>query len=279
MQLFKNTLTAESIGSGINLQDKTVLIAGVNSGIGFETARILALRGGKILMVARTLEKAKEACRKVAGDTIPLVCELSDVKSSQNLIQSITEPIDVFIANAGVMAIPEKKLLNGIEAHMMVNHMSHFMLVNGLIENFTAEARIIVVSSAAHSFFRRKNFQFDNLSYDFPYSAWSAYGLSKLANILFTKELAKRLKPNQSVVCLHPGIIDSNLWRNVPEDKEKYKTKGVEFGAASSVFLCNSSKELNGAYLSGGKVTSPSKYAQGESLGKQLWELSETFLK
>ena len=199
--------------------------------------RVLSMRGARIIGLARTLEKAKKACALVCKDYLPIACEMSEFESIQKAIKKIDEPIDIIIGNAGVMWIQEKTTYYGIEAHLFINHIAHFAIINGLLSKLTDKGKVIVLSSAIHSFVKGKGLNFDDLSWKRKYSAWSAYAHSKLANILFVKELAKRLKPNQIVNAVHPGIIDSDLWRNSPEDKKKYSLKSVEIGAATSVYL------------------------------------------
>ena len=119
----------------------------------------------------------------------------------------------------------------------------------------TDKGKDIVLSSAIHSFVKGKGLKFNDLSWERKYSPWTAYAHSKLANILFVKELAKRLKPGQTTNSVHPGIIDSDLWRNSPEDKKKYSLKSVEIGAATSVYLAINDIDITGQYFTKLKPT------------------------
>lgn len=275
----KKNATAEKIAESFDLSGKSFLVTGCNSGTGFETMRVLSLRGAKVYGTARTKEKGEVACQKIQGNAIPIVCELSEPKSIKETINSIKEPLHGIIANAGVMAIQEKTTKHGIESHMLINHIVHFILVNGLLDRLSEEGRIVVYSSAAHSYVRGKNVNFDDLSWSRPYSPWSAYGYSKQANILFTKELAKKLKVGQTANSLHPGIVATNLWRHVPEDAGKYKLKTVEQGASTGIYLAvhPEVKNISGEYFSNCKVSAPSKFAQDSELAAQLWQKSEQF--
>jgi len=284
MRLFKKNATAEQVTHGLSLKGKTALVTGCNSGLGFETMRVLALRGARVIGTARTLKKAKAACSMVEGETFPLACELSGIKSIQAAIMGIEEPLDIVIANAGIMALQEKAILHGFEKQMFINHIGHSILINGLLEKLTKDARIIIVASGAHAFARGKGIDFDDLIWNRPYKPWVAYGQSKLANILYTKALSARLPKGQTVNCLHPGIIDSPLWRHVPDEdaKKMMGNKGfssIEQGAATTVFLamCSSVTQYNGEYFSNGALGKPSTLAQSSALAEQLWEASASF--
>ncbi len=273
--------TAEEITEGINLNGKTVLITGCNSGIGYETMRVLAAKGARIIGFARTIEKASEACKSVSKNYLPIACEMSSFKSIGNAISKITEPIDILIANAGVMAIKNKTTYHNVEAHMFINHIAHFSIVTKLKHLLTPKGRIIVVSSAAHSFAKGKGLNFDDLEWNRKYTPYSAYGHSKLANILFVKGLSTRLSNQQTVNAIHPGIVDSDLWRHVPEDRKKYNLVGVEYGAATSVFVATSSEldNVTGEYFMNCKIGKPSQFSSDLELIQKLWNVSEEILK
>ncbi|MFY0627904.1 MAG: SDR family NAD(P)-dependent oxidoreductase [Reichenbachiella sp.] len=277
-----NSSTAEQITEGINLSGKTYLITGCNSGIGLETMRVLALRGAKVYGLARSLEKATQACESIIGNAVPMVCDLSDPISIKVLIDTIKEPIDGIIANAGVMALQERRVEHGIEYHMLVNHMGHYMLITRLLKSLKVDGRVVVVSSAAHAYARGKGLILDDLSWERPYKPWAAYGHSKLANILFSKELSKRLSVGQTSNSLHPGVIDSSLWRHLPSDeaermKNNFGAKSTALGAATSVFLAvhPSVSGVTGAYFSNGKIGKATALAQDPIQAKKLWDVSE----
>ncbi len=275
------TRTAEKVASEYDLNGHNVVITGCNSGIGFETARVLANRGARIIGLARNREKAQHALSDFNNDPIPVACDLSSIAGVRKATEAITQELDIIIANAGVMALQKKTLINNIEAHFFVNHLAHFELVTQLLPQLKPGGRVIVVASAAHTF-SRKPIDLSDLSWSKrAYKPWVAYGQSKLANILFTKELATRLPANQTANCLHPGIIDSNLWRHVPNDRLKYVLKGVEYGAATSVMLAVSDKfnEVTGEYFSGGKQGTPSSFAQDTKAASDLWYASEEILR
>ena len=286
MAPFNSSATAAQVTAGLDLTGKTILVTGCNSGIGFETMRVLALRGARVLGTARTEAKAQAACARVEGSAIPLVCELSDPQRILALTHAVQEPIDAIIANAGVMALQERELQHGIEAQMFTNHVGHFMLVTGLLDRLNPNGRIVIVASAAHSFARGKGIDFADLGWEKrPYKPWAAYGQSKLANILFAKELAKRLPAGQTANALHPGIIDTPLFRHLPKDeatrmKGTWHFKTIPQGAATQTFLAThpSVATVSGEYFNNCAVSKPTALAQDATLAAKLWDVTEALV-
>lgn len=288
---FKSTTTAESIAQDCDLSGKRYLVTGCNSGIGFETMRVLLLRGALVYGTAKTVKKAKEAGGLAQGEhangtMVPLACDLTKLLTVEKVVSKITTPLDGIIANAGIMALPTLELVNGIEKQFYTNHLGHFALITGLLKQLTATARIVVLSSAAHGYAKGKNITFDDLAWkERTYTPWVSYGISKLANILFVKELALRLKKQQTVNALHPGVVDTQLFRNLSKEKEvsmkkSFKAKSVERGAALSLFLATSERVTgySGEYFSNGILGKPSALAQDKALAKELWRVSEELM-
>jgi WW domain-containing oxidoreductase len=176
--------TAEGVTAGLSLDGRTYLLTGCNSGLGFETLRVLTLRGAHVVAAARTLEKAWAACASVKGPTTPVACELAEpasVRGAVATVKALNIPIDGIICNAGIMALPKLNQAYGYELQFFTNHVGHFMLVTGLIETLAADARVTILSSSAHKFAPKGGIEFDNLSGEKGYSAWRAYGQSKMA--------------------------------------------------------------------------------------------------
>src|SRR5262249_12714519 len=145
--------TAAEVTDGLSLAGQNVLITGCNSGIGQEAMRVIALRGARVVGTARTLEKAERACATVSGATLPLACELADPASVDGCIAALKQAdvrLDAIICNAGIMALPELNKAYGYELQFFTNHVGHFMLVTGLLQELTARGRVVMVSSAAH---------------------------------------------------------------------------------------------------------------------------------
>ena len=161
--------TAEAITEGIDLSGKTALVTGVNSGIGTETMRVLALRGARVLGTARTLDKAQAACADMPGEVVPLACELTDLDSVRGCIDDVhqlTGQLDILIANAGIMALPKLEQVRGLEKQFATNHVGHFLLVTGLMDLLANadRARVVMVSSDGHRAAPKDGIEFDNLS-------------------------------------------------------------------------------------------------------------------
>ncbi|HSY39004.1 MAG TPA: SDR family NAD(P)-dependent oxidoreductase, partial [Polyangia bacterium] len=212
--------TAEEATAGCDLAGKTVLVTGCNSGLGLETIRALALRGARVLATARTVEKARDACAGLKGDFLPLACELSDpasVRACVAAVKSGAAPLDALIGNAGVMAIPTPQQKFGWELHLFTNHIGHFILITGLLDRLAPAGRVVVTASNAHRRAPAAGIEFDNLSGERGYAPMKAYGASKLANILFTRELGRRLgNGTQTANTLHPGVISTGITRTIP---------------------------------------------------------------
>ena len=283
MKLFNKSSTGEEVTEGLDLSGRTILVTGCNSGLGLETMRVLALRGARVLGTARTEAKASKACASIKGDTIPLVCELSEPSSVRSTVEAVEEPLDAIIANAGIMALQDRNVQYGVEEHMLTNHVGHFILVTGLQNRLTTDGRVVILSSGAHSYARGKELNFDDLAWDHrTYTPWIAYGYSKLANILFAKELARRLPQGQTANALHPGIIDTAIWRNVPDEaakrmKRSLSFKTIEQGAATGIFIAThpSPSNISGEYFTNCAIGKPSAFAQDENLAARLWEVTE----
>lgn len=281
--------TAQQITEGCDLSGKVALITGVNSGIGAETMRVLALRGAKVLGTARTLDKAREACAQIEGDTVALACELTDldsVRACASSIEAMDLPgIDIVIANAGIMALPKLEQVNGIEKQFATNHLGHFLLINLLLPLIgkSAPARVVIVSSAAHAQAPRTGIDFDNLSGEKNYSGFRAYGQSKLANVLFANELGKYLPPGSTANALHPGIIATNLGRHMQGGMTRLLgfamwpfMVSVPQGAATSCYLAAHPEVqgVSGKYFANCKQTGASKHAGSGQLAEKLWTVS-----
>ena len=210
--------------SQAKLDGKTVIITGANTGIGLETAVDLAKRNARVILACRSVERGETAAvevRKRSGnDNVVFVqLDLASLDSVRKFSARILEEeprIDILINNAGVMALPERQLTkDGFEMQFGTNHLGHFLLTNLLLDRIkeAPSARIVNVSSLAHSFGK---IDFDNLNSEKSYGAWQAYGAAKLANILFTRSLAKRLKGTDVTTnSLHPGSINTELTRNL----------------------------------------------------------------
>jgi NAD(P)-dependent dehydrogenase (short-subunit alcohol dehydrogenase family) len=280
--------SAEQVTEGLSLDGKTLLVTGCNSGLGQEALRVLALRGARVIGTARTLEKAKEACAAVKGKTVPVACELADPASVRACVEAVKvtgHRLDAIICNAGIMALPKLAQAHGIELQLFTNHVGHFILVNGLLDRLADDGRVVMLSSAAHKMAPKGGIQFDNLSGERGYTAWGAYGQSKIANILFAKELARRFAGTKKTAnAVHPGVIRTNLGRHMNPVADALfgvggalMFKSVPQGAATEVYVAvhPALTNVSGAYFADCNVAKPRADAEDPALAAKLWEVTE----
>lgn len=289
---FDEDSTAEEVTEGLDLKGKIAVVTGCNSGIGYETMRVLALRGAYVIGTGRTLEKAQAACASVKGVTTPVQLELSDYESvvaCAEAIRSLNSPIDMLICNAGMRG-GGRELVNGVEKHFAVNHLGHFVLVNRLLDRlfFSRQGRVVVVSSrAAYRSAPEEGILFDDLRMVTDYSDGLAYAHSKLANALFSLELARLLKGTRITSnAVHPGVISTNIVRHESAIIRtgfglltKISGKTVEEGAATSCHVATSAMldTTSGSYFedcNAVTVLGDNHMHDGDQASR-LWLLSE----
>jgi len=279
--------TTEEVTAGLDLSGKTYLVTGCNSGLGGETMRVLAKRGAKVLGAARTQKKADDACRGVDGDTVGVVCELSEPDSVRACVESVKAhaPLDGIVCNAGIMALPKLQQKHGIELQLFTNHVGHFLLVMGLVDSLADGGRVVMLSSAAHQAAPSVGIELDNLSGEKGYSAWKAYGQSKLANLLFARQLAKQLEgTGKTANAVHPGVIATNLSRHMnPLARvalglgKPLFLKTIPQGAATQTYVAThpDAADLSGEYFSDCNVAKSSRQGRDMALAAKLWEATE----
>ncbi|KAG5886495.1 hypothetical protein JTB14_014678 [Gonioctena quinquepunctata] len=278
------------------LDGKTAIITGANSGIGKYTAKDFFRRGARVILACRNEGKGKEALNDIEkscegndhlGNLKLLSLDLSSLKSVRAFAMNVMESenrIDLLINNAGVMMCPESRTEDGFEMQFGTNHLGHFLLTLLLLPKIcrSTPARIVNVSSMAH----RGAMDFSDLNWcTRPYNALGAYKQSKLANILFTKELAKKLRENNidgvTVYSLHPGVIKTDLgrhmkWRWLWGSVAKILLKTPEQGAQTQIHCAVDEKCANesGLYYSDCGVINPSEEARNEEYARKLWDMS-----
>lgn len=280
--------TAEQVTEGLDLPGKTYLLTGCASGLGAETMRVLVARGARVLGLARRPEQAEAACARHGDRAVPLCCDLSEpasVRACVNEVARLGYPLDGIIANAGIMALPKLTVKHGLELQFLTNHMGHFLLVTGLLPVLASHGRVVILSSTAHFQAPKEGIQFDNLNGSKGYSPFAAYNQSKLANLLFAKELARRLPgATQTSNAVHPGTINTNLMRHMNPTVARLMRvmaplllKSVPQGAATEVFAAThpSVAATTGEYFSDCNVSRCSALANNAQLARQLWETSE----
>ncbi len=263
--------------------NRTVLITGATDGIGKQTAIELTKLGYSVIIHGRNQERVQQTANEIQNafnntQISSFTCDLTSLKAVRKLAEEIKskyDRLDILINNAGVYMKQRVLTEDGYETTLAVNHLSHFLLTNLLLDtiNKSDDGRIINVSSVAHL---RANLDFDNLNAEKYFDGYSAYSLSKLANLLFTKELSYRLEKNISVNALHPGVITTKLLRI------GFNTDGatVKKGAETSVYLATSEKvrNISGEYFSDKQKARYNRIADDPIITKKFWEVSSTFV-
>lgn len=279
----------------MGMKDKIVLITGASSGIGLETAKQLAKQGAQVVLVARSEQKLKEAADTIKTETgNPSIkyytADFSSQQSVRTLAENITRnytKIDVLINNAGGV-FPEFKLTqDGLENTIATNHFAYFILTNALLPLVKKSdyARIVNVASGSHY---KGKLDFESFTQNKGYFIMKAYAQSKLANVLFTYELAQKLKGSHVTVnCLHPGFVKTEIGNKKTNwYSSLFWSLGtmlggisVQNGAKTSVYLATSPevKGITGKYFDKCKAIEPNKDAYDAALRKQLWQVSENY--
>lgn len=284
--------TAEQVTAGLDLAGRTILVTGCSSGLGFETMRVLARRGASVIAAARTAAKAQAAAAAVDGHVSAIACDLSEPSSVRGAIAAVKAKeaaLDAIICNAGVMGLPRLTLIHGIEAHFFTNHVGHFMLVTGLLERLAPIGRVVMVSSAAHRWAQPGGIDFDNLSGEKGYTPSRAYGQSKFANLVFAKELARRIAgTGRSANAIHPGtIMDTHLTRHMTRALEIARVIGgwlafktIAQGAATQCYVAvhPAVAGVSGCYFADCNLATPRPDAEDPSIGPRLWAASEAIV-
>ncbi|WP_252700181.1 oxidoreductase [Natronosalvus vescus] len=282
--------------------DATVVVTGANSGIGHETARELARAGATVVMACRSRDRSEAAAGAIHADVgrADLWREHLDLASLES-VRAFADrledsEIDVLVNNAGVMGIPHETTADGFEKQFGVNHLGHFALTGLLLENLVEGGRVVTVSSTMH---KMGSIDFDDLHGEQSYGPWDAYAQSKLANVLFARELQRRLEAagrGVKSIAVHPGYADTNLQLRVARAKGS-RLQLVMMGLANALFAQPASKGAlptlyaatapdveGGAYYGPGGPFNvrgsptrqrPSSAAHNPETARRLWERSE----
>ena len=275
------------------------VVTGANSGIGLEAAKALAAAGADVVLACRNQEKGRKAedeARAVAlGGTVTLApLDLASLASVREFAGSLEGEIDVLVNNAGVMALPRRRTEDGFEMQLGTNHLGHFALTGLLLDR--VRDRVVTVSSNAHKFGK---IAFDNLDGSRRYFRWTAYGQSKLANLLFAQELQRRLDAAgstvRSVAC-HPGYASTNLQFQASEVTgnrleaigaavvNRAVGQSAEAGALPTLYAATVEDIPGGAYVGpdgagewrgSPRITAPAGRALKPDDARRLWEVSE----
>ncbi|XP_068243153.1 retinol dehydrogenase 11-like isoform X2 [Palaemon carinicauda] len=284
------------------LVGKTVIVTGASAGIGKEAAKEFASRGARVILACRNLIKARKVAAEIIGhtgnkDVVVEYLDTSNLDSVRLFCRQILrneEHLHILVNNAGIVGPQAKQITkDGLELTMATNHYGHFLLTNLLLDRMIASGpgRIINVSSAAHVFTRRINLR--DLNFEATsYSPSSAYAQSKLCNILFTKELAEKLKGTEVTAnSLHPGAVGTDFFskNDFPLNWSAriingflsfvvhFAGKTSELGAQTTIYLAVSGdvERVSGQYFEDCKLSSSSWLAKDRYVAKGLWEVSE----
>jgi retinol dehydrogenase 12 len=277
------------------LAGKTCLVTGATSGIGTVTARELARMGALVVFTARNAGKAEAVKTEILRTTPGAKLEVLhvDLSSMRAVRDAATEyrrrfpRLDLLVNNAGAIFWKREQTVDGLERTFATNHLAYFLLTRELLDllKASAPARIVNVASNAH---RRGRIHFDDLQLERGYSAWRAYGQSKLANILFTRELAERLQgTGVTANAVHPGVVSTGFGRSGSRFMDLVYRLAAPFllspekGARTTLYVA-SAPELEthtGGYFAQSMQATPSPGAQDDATAKRLWTESERILE
>jgi NAD(P)-dependent dehydrogenase (short-subunit alcohol dehydrogenase family) len=268
---------------------RTVIVTGANSGIGLAAARAFAAAGARVILACRNADKGKAAAATLADTVEVRALDLASLASIREFATSVDEPIDVLVNNAGVMAVPLRRTADGFESQFGTNHLGHFALTGLLLDR--VRERVVTVSSSAHWLGR---VDLDDPNWDRKrYRRWVAYGQSKLANLMFTYELARRLTAAGSPVtsqAAHPGYASTNLQSHTESLLDQVMALGNSVVAQSAAMgalptLYAATADLpNGSFVGPGgitgqhgypKVVRSSRASHDSGVAASLWTLSE----
>jgi NAD(P)-dependent dehydrogenase (short-subunit alcohol dehydrogenase family) len=282
---------------GNNMQNKVVIVTGATNGIGFESAKALAALGATIVGVGRNPQKCADAANQIKTATGNskvefLVADLSLQTQVRQLAETFKQKyarLDVLLNNAGGYFAKRETNADGQEMTWALNHLNYFVLTNELLDvlKASAPACIVNVSSGAHT--GAKGINFEDVEFKTGYSGWSTYSHSKLANVMFTYELARRLDGTKvTATVLHPGFVatgfghnNGGLMRTGMSVVQKLVAKKPEEGAETSVYLASSPEveSVTGKYFSDSKETRSSAASYDVAAQQRLWTLSEEMVR
>jgi len=273
-----------------DMNGKVCLVTGATDGIGKVSARVLAEKGAKVIIVGRNPEKSATVLAELksssGNENIDLLmADLAVMQEVRDLAEQVIshyDRLDILLNNAGGYFAKHELTSDGLERTFALNHMSYFLLTNKLMEllKSSAPARIVNVSSDAHY---GVDMDFENLNGEQEYKAWKAYQKSKLANVLFTYELLKKVPADITVNCLHPGFVATNFGHNIggffgPVLKIAQRISAIdpEEGAKTSTFLCSAPevKGVSGKYFYKCQPKTSSRESRNMDTGKRLWQIS-----
>jgi NAD(P)-dependent dehydrogenase (short-subunit alcohol dehydrogenase family) len=291
--IMADTWTADDIPR----QDgRVAVVTGANTGLGFETARMLAEHGATVVLAVRNLDKGKDAAARIAAPDVSVqqldLTSLDSVRTAAAELRAAHPRIDLLVNNAGVMYPPKQVTQDGFELQFGTNHLGHFALTGLLLDALTPGSRVVTLSSVGHRI--RARIHFDDLQWERSYSRAGAYGQSKLANLMFTYELQRRLAAAGAgtiAVAAHPGIADTELLRYTPSVLRVLTpvvipliTQSAAMGALPTLRAATDPDVRGGQYYGpdgfretrgNPKVVESSAASHDQETQQRLWQVSE----
>jgi NAD(P)-dependent dehydrogenase (short-subunit alcohol dehydrogenase family) len=275
---------------------RVAVVTGANTGLGFETARALADHGATVVLAVRDVKKGKQAAARMTGDVTVQELDLTSLESIRAAADDLhgTHPgIDLLINNAGVMYTPRQTTRDGFELQFGTNHLGHFAFTGLVLDLLlpVPDSRVVTVSSVAHRI--QAAIHFDDLQWERSYSRIAAYGQAKLANLMFTYELQRRLTPHGTTIAAtaHPGLASTDLMRNSPAYMRAINpliaplmSQKPEMGALPTLRAATDPAVLGGQYYGpdrmGGyrghpQVVASSPESYDVTVQQRLWTVSE----
>lgn len=275
----------------MNLDGQVCIITGATSGIGKETAIELAKKGVRLVLPVRSMEKGESLRQQIHtltgnGHADVMRCDLASLDSVRSFSREFLakyDRLDILINNAGIWESKRKESADGIELTFAVNHLAPFLLTYLLTDLLiaSAPARVINISSEAH---RQGRMRFDDLEGKKRWSSFGSYAQSKLANVLFTRELARKMNgAGVTVNCLHPGVVNTHLFDKLPKliiSMVRLLMNSPKKGAQTTYFLATSTevKDVTAQYFSNKKIRRAARQARNEEDARRLWEASMSYL-
>lgn len=273
--------------------NKIAVVTGANSGMGMATTKALLNEGATVIMLCRDEKRGTEAYQKMLQDgnsrTYLILCDLGDYDSIRSFAREVKERfgrLDILVNNAGFISLDRQETKEGLERQFGINHVGHFLLTTELIDIMPSGGRIVNVASGAH---KTGKIHFDDINLHKGFNVFKAYSQSKLANVLFTRELSRRLADKGITVnCCHPGAVATNMGINRETGFGKTITGLLkpffltpEQGAKTAVFLATdeSVKDISGEYFYKCKIAKSSKRSKNMELAKKLYEFSENLVR
>ncbi|SEQ79172.1 NAD(P)-dependent dehydrogenase, short-chain alcohol dehydrogenase family [Lachnospiraceae bacterium NE2001] len=272
--------------------NKVAIVTGANSGMGLATVEALSDAGATVIMLCRSEERGQEALEKLQAKKDRkldlILADLGDYESIRAFARAVKEKydrIDILVNNAGFISLDRQFTNEGIERQFGINHVGHFLLTTLLMDMMGKGSRIVNVASGAHKIGK---IHFDDINLSKGFNVITAYSQSKLANVLFTRELARRLKSRRiSVNCCHPGAVATNI--GIDRDTGFGKTitsllkpffQTPKEGAETAIFLAmdDSVKNITGGYFYKCKIAKSSRRSKDKALANRLYEFTEELI-